>query len=376
MASMAFRAFVLSVVGQLGDAKIEFESTSLLQPSSRANMNPIKDPKEEVEFMDATDNEIETKAVKGVDVMLEEEAVSIGGNQPTPPDFAAAFQACATDPGSPESCEALQEFARGAYGQDLRPKWDRRNMDDSRSIANSVLIERPMAEVHQALTTSYLWVACYPDTVGVGGIARRPFKSGDIILEKFLFGSKDYNLIRYQVDTNQQNHVLFHGDGIVVGGELPPGLTETEAKVFNSKVGITFEYILQSLDVLPVTCQTACEQGCPFASFADEPDETRCLKCTRQSSAIPQVCQPKDRQAHCNGVVMDHIAGTKWTRKLHFYHAFTGDEETWGPTFLGMLANYLPSQLWGAALYVECVRSFLAPGTEYESELYSTAVWR
>jgi len=213
--------------------------------------------------------------------------------------------------GHPDPTRApFQEEATSAYDRDLSERWGGRLEPEHTSIANEVVIHRNISDVFRAITTSSLWVTCYPETVGVGGTTKRPFKAGDLVLEKFMFAGTDYSVIRYQVATYTPPHkIVFHGDRILVGQTLLHSLADWLG--VTEQIGGTFEYDLEEL-------------------------------------------QPNL---------------TKWVRRVHFYHNMSTGNLLGRFMYRYALNKYIHSQQYGAALYVECTRRMLE--TEgWETELF------
>ena len=93
---------------------------------------------------------------------------------------------------------------------DLPARWNKRK--DTYTLENTIEINRPIQEVFDAVTTTRLWELCYPETLSVGGTTKRPFKKGDLVLERFMFAGSLFSVFQYHIDEyDPPNHVTFHG---------------------------------------------------------------------------------------------------------------------------------------------------------------------
>jgi len=184
-------------------------------------------------------------------------------------------------------------WASKQYHQDLSSRYA--NRMDQFTISREIVINRSIAEVFSAVTTSQLWRICYPETVAVGGITHRPFKKGDLLLEKFLFAGMLYTQFRYEVDEYKPpTRATFHGDVIIMNSAME--------KLFGSELGNvagTFEYDLTEIS--------------------------------------PNV--------------------THWKRQVHFYHFV--DSWGTKMAFKAFMNTIQLSQERGATLFVECVKEFM-----------------
>jgi hypothetical protein len=113
-----------------------------------------------------------------------------------------------------------------------------------RLISRKMIIHRPIQEVFDAVSTPQLWRVCYPETVAVGGVTKRPIKKGDMVLEKFLFGGIYYTMFRYEVEIVESPVALrFHG--IQAMSNM---LAESVLGNVLRKVGGTFDYKFTKID--------------------------------------------------------------------------------------------------------------------------------
>lgn len=64
---------------------------------------------------------------------------------------------------------------RSLYTSNLSEKWDSRNLETTWTLQSQITINRSAEEVFDAITTSGIWRACYPNTISVGGFSRKPF---------------------------------------------------------------------------------------------------------------------------------------------------------------------------------------------------------
>ncbi len=118
---------------------------------------------------------------------------------------------------------------------------DKKNWKDTYKLVSKVEINKPIQEVFDAVTTSSIWVHLYPETVAVGGVTDRPFKKGDLILEKFLYGGWLYSMFQYEVDEYAPpKRITFHGK-LIMGNDL---LDRVIGKLAPNAGG-TFEYELE-----------------------------------------------------------------------------------------------------------------------------------
>ncbi len=64
----------------------------------------------------------------------------------------------------------------------------------------SIDVERPAQKVWDTVLTPRTWVLCFPATVNVGGDAIwEPFKPGNMVIEKFLWGGFMYGVFTYEI---------------------------------------------------------------------------------------------------------------------------------------------------------------------------------
>jgi hypothetical protein len=114
--------------------------------------------------------------------------------------------------------------------------------EDKYTLENKVEVNKPIQEVFDTITSSKIWVSCYPETLAVGGVTNRPFKKGDLILEKFLIGGWFYCMFHYEVDEyNPPERVTFHGKLIIINDFFDRVL----GPIFNNARG-TFEYDIEA----------------------------------------------------------------------------------------------------------------------------------
>jgi len=112
------------------------------------------------------------------------------------------------------------------------------------TLEESIVIKKPINEVFDVATTSRTWANCYPETLSVGGVTKRPFKKGDLILEKFVFAGMIYCLFKYEVDEyDPPHHITFHGVQALTNDILDKLFHKLIAKIHG-----TFEYELTQID--------------------------------------------------------------------------------------------------------------------------------
>jgi len=116
-------------------------------------------------------------------------------------------------------------------------------------LQSDILINLPIKEVFDAVTTTRLWQLCYPDTASVGGATCRPFEPGDLILEKFLLGGFLWNEFDYQVDvhrppTKENPTAMVRFTGTIVHSFTCGDLCLGECL---DDMGGTFEYLLREV---------------------------------------------------------------------------------------------------------------------------------
>ncbi len=121
-------------------------------------------------------------------------------------------------------------------------------------------VKRDPQTVWDTILTPRTWVLCFPATVNVGGDAIwEPFKPGNIVIEKFMWGGFMYAVFRYkiglykppaesnpavfgfvgtQVFTNTFVDLFFREDIKKIVGEIQYTLTEKEIE---GEVGTTWE---------------------------------------------------------------------------------------------------------------------------------------
>lgn len=107
-------------------------------------------------------------------------------------------------------------------------------------LSRSIVINRNLSVVADAVLAPQLWTLCYPETLGVGGVSRRRVRPGDVIFEKFLFAGIFYVVFRYDVETVELKHpgiVRFHG--IVV---FSNDIIQRYFQWVVDQIGGTFEY--------------------------------------------------------------------------------------------------------------------------------------
>jgi hypothetical protein len=111
-------------------------------------------------------------------------------------------------------------------------------------LSRAVNISRPFKEVTKAVLTPDLWRLCYPETIALGGVSRRPMKPGDIILEKFVFNGMWYVVFRYTVETDDISGVVrFHGIPAFTNA-----LLQNNFQFVLDAIGGTFEYRFKDLN--------------------------------------------------------------------------------------------------------------------------------
>ena len=189
--------------------------------------------------------------------------------------------------------------------------WDKRVKEHDVPVPEmSVDIDIGRRELFHALATPNLWAVCAPATVGVGGITKRPFKAGDLVLDKELGAGSAYNIVQYQIDdTHAPRNLTYTGKYISVADtafnkQLPDHV--------HPGFGARYEYVLEKL--------------------------------SKHS--------------------------TRWTRKLTFYfdEGVTLEERNaWG--YNGMSVSHAPYD--HTTLYFQCVKQFLET-KDYGYELYGS----
>lgn len=111
------------------------------------------------------------------------------------------------------------------------------------TLENTIEINRPIQEVFDAVTTTKLWELCYPETLSVGGVTKRPFKKGDLILERFMFAGEIFSVFQYEVDEyDPPYHITFHGIQL-----MTQSLLEVALGGLLDHICGTFDYDLESL---------------------------------------------------------------------------------------------------------------------------------
>ena len=71
--------------------------------------------------------------------------------------------------------EQETEEHRKLYTSNLTQMWENRNLETTWTLESKITINRSAEEVFDAITTSGIWRACYPNTISVGGFSRKPF---------------------------------------------------------------------------------------------------------------------------------------------------------------------------------------------------------
>ena len=111
-------------------------------------------------------------------------------------------------------------------------------------LSRRVRIHRSADKVYQAVLSPQLWTLCYPETIDVGGVSRRPVRKNDVIIEKFLFAGMFYVTFRYDVErADPSSLVRFHGIIIFINSiiqQLFPGTIQ--------EIGGSFEYAFDVID--------------------------------------------------------------------------------------------------------------------------------
>lgn len=123
--------------------------------------------------------------------------------------------------------------------EELKRRFDKRKK--TYTLTNTVEINLPIKDVFNAITTSHIWVSCYPETLSVGGITKRPFKANDLIIERFMFAGGLFSCFQYEVDEYvSPNRITFHGEQLMTNDIL-----ERLLGPWLRNIGGTFEYQLE-----------------------------------------------------------------------------------------------------------------------------------
>lgn len=80
-------------------------------------------------------------------------------------------------------------------------------------VRNEVVIDGPIEQVFDAVTTTRTWPAWHPATLAVGGVTDRPIRLGDQVHERARIGGREYEADWTVIDHQRPERVVMEIPG-------------------------------------------------------------------------------------------------------------------------------------------------------------------